>query len=143
MLLYAVSVLVVSQSCSEIPEGLLNNPVQCYISLYSIHVLQYKLQIFPYIFYCNINCFMILLKYTLRSYIYYVTTVYSHLVFDLYECRICLSHSTEINTSTEPCTIHTPHMLSNIQFLMHFGHTAGFIYFVTLLTNSEITRQYI
>ena len=29
MLLSAVSVLVVAQSSSEIPEGLMNNPVQC------------------------------------------------------------------------------------------------------------------
>ena len=30
MLLSAVSVLVVAQSSSEIPEGLMNNPVQCF-----------------------------------------------------------------------------------------------------------------
>ena len=30
MLLYAVSVLVVAQSSSEIPEGLMNNPVYLY-----------------------------------------------------------------------------------------------------------------
>jgi hypothetical protein len=31
MLLSAVSVLVVAQSISEIPEGLMNNPVYCYV----------------------------------------------------------------------------------------------------------------
>jgi len=30
MLLSAVSVLVVAQSNSEVPEGLMNNPVYCY-----------------------------------------------------------------------------------------------------------------
>ena len=34
MLLSAVSVLVVAQSSSEFPEGLLNNPVYIYIYLY-------------------------------------------------------------------------------------------------------------
>ena len=37
MLLSAVSVLVVAQSCSEIPEGLMNNPVFCIqTSIYSL-----------------------------------------------------------------------------------------------------------
>ena len=35
MLFSAVSVLVVAQSSSEIPEGLMNNPVHCYIILLS------------------------------------------------------------------------------------------------------------
>jgi len=34
MLLSAVSVLVVAQSSSEIPEGLMNNPVYIYIYIY-------------------------------------------------------------------------------------------------------------
>ena len=34
MLLSAVSVLVVAQSSSEIPEGLMNNPVSIYLSIY-------------------------------------------------------------------------------------------------------------
>ena len=34
MLLSAVSVLVVAQSSSEIPEGLTNNPVYIYIYIY-------------------------------------------------------------------------------------------------------------
>ena len=34
MLLSAVSVLVVAQSSSEIPEGLMNNPVYMYIYIY-------------------------------------------------------------------------------------------------------------
>ena len=34
MLLSAVSVLVVAQSSSEIPEGLMNNPVCIYINIY-------------------------------------------------------------------------------------------------------------
>ena len=34
MLLSAVSVLVVAQSSSEIPEGLINNPVYIYIYIY-------------------------------------------------------------------------------------------------------------
>ena len=37
MLLSAVSVLVVAQSSSEIPEGLINNPVYIYIYTY-IHI---------------------------------------------------------------------------------------------------------
>jgi len=37
MLLSAVSVLVVAQSSSEIPEGLMNNPVYIYIYIY-IHI---------------------------------------------------------------------------------------------------------
>ena len=32
MLLSAVSVLVVAQSRSEVPEGLMNNPVQCQVA---------------------------------------------------------------------------------------------------------------
>jgi len=34
MLLSAVSVLVVAQSGSEIPEGIMNNPVYIYIYIY-------------------------------------------------------------------------------------------------------------
>ena len=59
MLLSAVSVLVVAQSSSEIPEGLMNNPVQSVhyrtinttyvaepkILHYSVHVLQSNIQI--------------------------------------------------------------------------------------------------
>ena len=37
MLLSAVSVLVVAQSSSEIPEGLMNNPVQ-YTVHYVVHI---------------------------------------------------------------------------------------------------------
>ena len=35
MLLSAVSVLVVAQSISEIPEGLMNNPIYIYIYIYT------------------------------------------------------------------------------------------------------------
>ena len=38
MLLSAVSVLVVAQSSSEVPEGLMNNPVYIYIHIY-IYIL--------------------------------------------------------------------------------------------------------
>jgi len=38
MLLSAVSVLVVAQSSSEIPEGLMNNPV-CQLTLFSMTIL--------------------------------------------------------------------------------------------------------
>ena len=43
MLLSAVSVLVVAQSNSEIPEGLMNNPVYYlpYISAKSFHIYSY------------------------------------------------------------------------------------------------------
>jgi len=34
MLLSAVSVLVVAQSSSEVPEGLMNNPVYVYLQIY-------------------------------------------------------------------------------------------------------------
>jgi len=40
MLLSAVSVLVVTQSSSEIPEGLMNNPVYIYIYIYIYKVNQ-------------------------------------------------------------------------------------------------------
>ena len=40
MLLSAVSVLVVAQSSSEIPEGIMNNPVYIYIYIY-IHTHSY------------------------------------------------------------------------------------------------------
>jgi hypothetical protein len=36
MLLYAVSVLVVAQSSSEIPEGLMNNPVKYKSNIYAV-----------------------------------------------------------------------------------------------------------
>ena len=39
MLLSAVSVLVVAQSSSEIPEGLMNNPVLQVLRLFLIHVI--------------------------------------------------------------------------------------------------------
>ena len=43
MLLSAVSVLVVSQSSSEIPEGLMNNPVYTYKRFSQIYILDNKL----------------------------------------------------------------------------------------------------
>jgi len=51
MLLSAVSVLVVAQSSSEIPEGLMNNPVYLYVYLYntfrghSLHNLAMKVNL--------------------------------------------------------------------------------------------------
>ena len=39
MLLSAVSVLVVAQSSSEIPEGLMNNPVYCVLCVGYTHVV--------------------------------------------------------------------------------------------------------
>ena len=42
MLLSAVSVLVVAQSSSEIPEGLMNNPVlYCHLWCLALHTLHY------------------------------------------------------------------------------------------------------
>jgi hypothetical protein len=38
MLLSAVSILVVAQSSSEIPEGLMNNPVECGKSVQLLNV---------------------------------------------------------------------------------------------------------
>ena len=57
MLLYAVSVLVVAQSSSEIPEGLMNNPVyrltedwKALLSAYRMHVFQMIFARHSYIF---------------------------------------------------------------------------------------------
>ena len=48
MLLSAVSVLVVAQSSSEIPEGLMNNPVSIYLSI-SLYIYIY-IYIYIYVF---------------------------------------------------------------------------------------------
>ena len=49
MLLFAVSVLVVAQSSSEIPEGLMNNPVILYYFGQKLHVYIY-IYIYIYIY---------------------------------------------------------------------------------------------
>ena len=53
MLLSAVSVLVVAQSSSEIPEGLMNNPVYMYVCVY----------IYIYIYMCVCLCVCVCITY--------------------------------------------------------------------------------
>ena len=52
-------------------------------NLRKFQAIKQKLQIFPYIVFCNSNSWRIILKRTLNSYISYVLSVYFLLVFDV------------------------------------------------------------
>ena len=56
MLLSAVSVLVVAQSSSEVPKGLMNNPVLYYIMLYYI-ILYYIILYYIILYYIILYIF--------------------------------------------------------------------------------------
>ena len=88
MLLSAVSVLVVAQSSSEVPEGLMNNPVYIYtIYIYYIYILyiyccMFCKLLFNFVNYANLLlclCILIIMLCTfLLLYILTVMFMYSY-----------------------------------------------------------------